>query len=95
MSTLQSDLGGGWGDDGFEWPDWMNRYDEPVVRATTKSEKKMHAPDLTADGPRPACVIGQRDSDSFVGADRAHLKGFYTECDRDECQQFFADGGER
>lgn len=91
MSTLQSDLGDGWDDDGFRWPDWMDSFDEPVVRATTKGRKKMHAPDLAVDAPRPACVVGSRDSDSFVGAERAHLDGFYTECERDECAEFFGE----
>lgn len=93
--SIQSDLGGSWSNDGFQWPDWMDRYDDAVVRATTRGEKRMHAPDLAADDPRPACVIGSRDSDSFVGAEREHLAGFYTECQRPECQEFFSDGGER
>lgn len=93
--SIQSDLGGGWSDDGYSWPEWMDRYDEPVVRATTRGEKKMHAPDLGADGPRPACVIGSRDSDSFVGAERANIEGFYTVCRRPECQEFFHGEGDR
>ena len=89
MSSLQSGINNGWDDDGFCWPEWMDDFSEPVVRATTKSEKKMHAPDLTADGPRPACVIGARDSDAFVSAERENIQGFYTGCDREECRQWF------
>lgn len=59
-SSLQADLGDGWGDNGFQWPEWLDDFDEPVVRTTAKSWKKMHAPDLTAAEPQAACDIGNR-----------------------------------
>ncbi len=91
--SIQSDLCHGWSNDGYQWPEWMDRYDEPVVRATTNGRKKMHAPDLGADEPRPACEIGGRENNSFVGAERENIEGIYVECRRPECQEHFNGGG--
>lgn len=88
-SSLQAGLGNGWGEDGFQWPDWLDGFDEPVVRTTTKSRKKMHAPDLTSDDPRASCEIGTREHQTFIVAEREHIEDFYTTCGRPECQQWF------
>lgn len=90
MSSLQTGIGSGWGDDGFEWPEWLDGYSDPVVRTGAKSRKKMHAPDLRADEKQPACVIGRRDTEQlFVVTEKANLEGFYSECGRPECREWF------
>ena len=75
-------------------PDWATGYDELVVRTTTNSRKAMHAPDLTAESPQPACVIGERDSQSSVPTERDNLEGFYEPCDLDACRDWFRGGCE-
>ncbi len=75
-------------------PEWASGYDELVVRTTTNSRKAMHAPDLTAENPQPACVIGGRDTQSSVATERENLEGFYEPCDLDACRDWFRGGGE-
>jgi len=94
MSSLQTGFGGnGWGADGYQPPQYLDDYDDPVIRSTRSSRKGMHAPDLRSEEVRPACDVGNRDTDmSWVADERDHLEGFYTVCGNPECQQFF--GGE-
>lgn len=90
--TLQTGLADCWSETGFEWPDWLAGYDDPVIRCSTTSRKKMHAPDLRAASPRPACSTGQRDTEMlFVVAERANIEPIYADCGCPECQQWRTD----
>jgi len=93
MSSLQSSLGGdGWGADGFQWPEWLDGYDDPVVRSFRSSRKRMHAPDLSSEDARPACRVGNRDDVKWTVDEMEHIEDFWSQCTRDECADWF--GGE-
>jgi len=75
--------------EGVTLPEWTLEYDEPVLRSCTNSRKRFHAPAVDADGPTPRCSALRGRGDDLIEGERENLRGFYTQCENEGCQEWF------
>lgn len=60
-------------------PEWLQGYEDPVVRVRGNNSNKMHRPDPNASTPKPACNT-QGNSGNYDVIERVVLLGTYEPC---------------